>query len=77
VYVVVALVFAESVAADNSGLDALAADANAQLAAAGVGVEVGSIELFTLGSGRPADRDPQNQFRWVPYDARAVPTARS
>src|SRR5438270_13007460 len=56
--------------ADNPTLDALATKMNAPLASAGVGVEVGSIELFTIGSGRPADRILQNPERWVPKDAR-------
>lgn len=44
--------------------------ANANLAAAGLGVRVGSVELFTLGRGRPGTRDLQNPYRPVPYDSR-------
>lgn len=44
--------------------------ANQQLADHGANVEVGSIDLFTVGKGRPTDREHQNPFRRVPYDAR-------
>lgn len=51
-------------------LNSLIQSANMQLAAHGTGAEVGPVELFTLGVGRPADRTLQNFFRWVPFDAR-------
>lgn len=42
---------------------------NDQLAAAGFNIAVESIEMFTIGNGRPSNRIHQQPFRWVPNDA--------
>ena len=47
-------------------------DINDQLAAQGIGMAVESIELFTIGQGRPSNRIHAQPFRWVPNDSRRL-----
>ena len=51
---------------------ALMQAANEQLRAAGMGIAVEQIELFTIGGGRPLNRLHQRQFRWVAGDTRRL-----
>ncbi len=45
---------------------------NAQLAAQGYSIGIERIEFFTIGFGRPSARIHQQEFRWVPNDARRL-----
>lgn len=45
-------------------------DINEQLADMGLDLAVESIELFTIGNGRPSNRIHQQPFRWVSGDTR-------
>ncbi|MGH7457314.1 MAG: matrixin family metalloprotease, partial [bacterium] len=47
-------------------------DINNQLAAMGLNLSVESIELFTIGQGRPSNRIHAQPFRWVPNDSRRL-----
>jgi hypothetical protein len=64
------LVLALPAHAGNPDLEALAQKMNAKLGAAGLAVQVGNIELFTIGNGRPGDRILQSGERFVPNDPR-------
>lgn len=47
-------------------------DVNDQLAEMGLDFAVESIELFTIGNGRPSNRIHQQPFRWVSSDGRRL-----
>ncbi len=61
-------------ASDPPDLDAAATalmqSVNDRLGAQGLDLRIGSIDLFTIGIGRPANRIHQEFFRWVPGDLR-------
>jgi hypothetical protein len=57
-------------ASPDAQVAALTQSLNQQLAAQGLDIQVGEIDLFTIGVGRPNDRIHQQFFRWVPGDPR-------
>jgi hypothetical protein len=54
----------------NPAILALMRNVNNQLAAQNLNIAVESIEFFGIGEGRPSNRIHQQEFRWVPNDAR-------
>jgi hypothetical protein len=54
----------------NAAAASLIQSLNSRLAAAGWDLQIASIDLFTIGVGRPEDRIHQNTSRWVPGDPR-------
>jgi hypothetical protein len=56
---------------DNSGVARLR-EINEALLARGLNIAVTEVAFFSIGEGRPSNRVHQQEFRWVPNDARRL-----